>query len=496
MVNFGERLRNELRHEGWESHYIQYGSLKKILKKVYQLQSEGSFVEAGKLRRTFKTQLEEDIHSVDTWFIELCLKLFQQGVQLAKSVDECLHDDYAATLSVGKVSINSSLVVLSMDEKDQTKTQEEKEVDEEKEEGEEEEKKEEKEEEEEVEKDTQEEEHEENAEHAEKAEENSPKLHKKSKSAIARSAIESLVAFRREVKSIIKYAVINKEAVRKIVKKYDKNLGGNKLDSTRLEHVFEDLVTNKTEFTKSRDMPAIIQASELVARLRTQILLKNASFARYYDSLLRTTELTKTTTEDHGNAASSLPPTASSATTKDHDNTDTASILENMDDSHGSSSSSSSSSGANGNSSSASHIVPCPCGGYELQWFIQRPDDYVQKRHQLNATHKNKACGKYLPRRDYSHRRWALALCLLLLVILLGIVLNYGIQPERTQTLVYLGVIGAIVRETFFVVCIGVVNQKQIVANYDSSCMHVNLCFVVCVVVVNHIATTILPTFM
>ena len=51
-------------------------------------------------------------------------------------------------------------------------------------------------------------------------------------------------------------------------------------------------------------------------------------------------------------------------------------------------------------------------------------------------------------------------------------------------------------KRTTFVVCIGVVNQKQIVANYDSSCMHVNLCFVVCVVVVNHIATTIFPTFM
>ena len=122
-----------------------------------------------------------------------------------------------------------------------------------------------------------------------------------SKTAVARHAIDQLVAYRREVKAIIKFAVVNKEAVRKIVKKYDKNLGGNKYDSDRLQHVMDEHVQHNTEFSKTRTMPSIAQALDLVSRLRTQIILKSSTFARYYESLLRPAELNNNT--DEGDAA-------------------------------------------------------------------------------------------------------------------------------------------------------------------------------------------------
>ena len=49
-------------------------------------------------------------------------------------------------------------------------------------------------------------------------------------------------------------------------------------------------------------------------------------------------------------------------------------------------------------------IVPCPCG-YELQWSIQRPDEYLQKLIQTNHKRQSDACGKYLPCHHYHHRK-------------------------------------------------------------------------------------------
>jgi phosphate/sulfate permease len=438
MVKFGARLRDELRHEGWESHYIQYKSLKKVLKKVVQKEVEGSFVAATKLRLSFKKQLEEDIANVDSWFVELCSQLFQKGVRLAKIVEACLHEDYDANISVGKESVSSFSIVVMEEEKTETKEEADainktsevetndsavvgnvKEEDDEK--------------------DTKVviAVDEISGETSGSASLTNILQKKRSKSSIAREAIEKFVAFRREVKAIIKYASVNKEAVRKIVKKHDKNLGGNKYDSERLGPIMADYVKTKTEFSKERAMPPIAQALDLVNRLKTQILLKSSSFARYYESLLRSTELTKDENESSTNEFKSggngdqQKDDMTASTILDDNNSNDGSLLGTDE------------TGKNITAAQPS-IVPCPCG-YELQWSIQRPDEYLQKLIQTNHKRQSDACGKYLPCHHYHHRKWTISTFVLIIIIFIGLIFNYGVQPERTQTLVYLGILGAVI---------------------------------------------------
>ena len=446
MVNFGERLQDELRHEGWESKYIQYQVLKKLLKTVVKYEVRGQFVAAAKIRLQFRTALEEDIATADDWFIERASKLFSKGVRLAKIVSSCLSSDFQADLGslrsfdivvmdkeatikqTANTSDTSKPSVTNDDTNDDPNDDTTNDTNEDP-----------------TNDTTNDPTNDTKAEDpadqgntpttpdAEESKQTTATLDPsssppQSKTVVARDAIDQLVAYRREVKAIIKFAVVNKEAVRKIVKKHDKNLGGNKYDSDRLQHVMDEHVQHNTEFSKTRTMPSIVQALDLVSRLRTQIVLKSSTFARYYESLLRSAELNNNTDEDDAHKHNN-----------DHDTTsqslEEVAILEDVDEEvHGSSS-----------GGRETNTVPCPCGGYELNWYVSRPDDYVQQVHKRNQKYQDHACGKCLPCTSYSYRRWTLFLFALGSVVVLGVILSYGIRPERTQTLVYLGVIGAVI---------------------------------------------------
>ena len=91
MVNFGERLRDELRREGWESHYIQYGTLKKVLKKIARQEQSGHFSRSGQLRKEFKIVLVADIARIDAFFKDKLRPLVGDAARLSRSIEDCLN---------------------------------------------------------------------------------------------------------------------------------------------------------------------------------------------------------------------------------------------------------------------------------------------------------------------------------------------------------------------------------------------------------------------
>ena len=322
MVKFGARLRDELRHVGWEAHYVQYKPLKKILKKIRQSEITGEFVKANTFRKSFKVALEQDIFSVDQFFQTLINQLFDDGAKLAKLIENCLSnsddniDILDQTSTIGDASVDIPNKETAVGEPNGIEEQK-------------------------IQKSQEEEEEEEEAEqidhgvitptatkindgetvaetpseisHPVEFETNTqtpttdasadtdnttsdettllqlPTNPQRSKSSFARYAIEQLVAFRRNVEAIVKYAAVNKEAVRKIVKKHDKQTAAS--DTPRLEFTMQEHVDTQTTFSQARTTAQIVRSLELASKLRTKIILKSTSFANYYDRLQSTSEL-------------------------------------------------------------------------------------------------------------------------------------------------------------------------------------------------------------
>ena len=87
----------------------------------------------------------------------------------------------------------------------------------------------------------------------------------------------------------------------------------------------------------------------------------------------------------------------------------------------------------------------CPCG-YQLQWSLTRPIGYRTLRKREEQRRRNDWCGKYFSRNVSLFARQSIIIGSLL-VLICGVVLifAFGVQPARTLTLVYLGVIGAVI---------------------------------------------------
>ena len=82
-----------------------------------------------------------------------------------------------------------------------------------------------------------------------------------------------------------------------------------------------------------------------------------------------------------------------------------------------------------------------------LNSTIGRPDDFDEKERVLNVKHRNDCCGKYclqcVP--SYRHRQWIIWLVGVSLCITSLLIIVFAVQPRKTDTLVILGVIGAII---------------------------------------------------
>ena len=253
MVKFAAHLRDELRREGWEAFYIKYKPLKKLLKKITNYEEKADIVEAVKVRQNFVDQLETNMREVEAFFLLQTSKLAEHGERVSTLMIKSLRE------SVDGDVYNPSLVVRLQAAQAKARVKAklaEKEKEEEKEEKEEKEGKEGK------------------AVEA-KEKDNQPnsastttstttestdtteveavldentvvslemqnEISEKFKSSLetvvetveekrmrrsieACDAMNDLVAYRREIDAIVKYSAVNCEAVRKIVKKHDKN---------------------------------------------------------------------------------------------------------------------------------------------------------------------------------------------------------------------------------------------------------------------------------
>ena len=213
MVNFGQRLRDELRREGWESKYIKYAVLKKILKKISKHELKANFTKSVKARQDFQKQLQEDIDQVDLFFQSRISFLLNDADRLLTQVEECLQTTDADVNIFDMNSLTEQKdIALKNDDDDDDDEEEEINLTGET-------------------KDTTgttevvaEVDRADDMLTEQKNTDQDELIPKKSKSQIARESIEGLVAFRRQVDAIVQYAYVNKEAVRKIVKKHDKNL--------------------------------------------------------------------------------------------------------------------------------------------------------------------------------------------------------------------------------------------------------------------------------
>ena len=257
MVKFAAHLRDELRREGWEAFYIKYKPLKKLLKKITNYEEKADIVEAVKVRQNFVDQLETNMREVEAFFLLQTSKLAEHGERVStlmiKSLRESVDGDvYNPSLVVrlqaaqAKARVKAKLAEKE-EEKEEKKEKEEKEGKEGKE-GKAVEAKE---------KDNQPNsastttstttESTDTTEVEAVLDENTVvslemqnEISEKFKSSLetvvetveekrmrrsieACDAMNDLVAYRREIDAIVKYSAVNCEAVRKIVKKHDKN---------------------------------------------------------------------------------------------------------------------------------------------------------------------------------------------------------------------------------------------------------------------------------
>jgi len=296
MVNFGERLRDELRREGWESHYIQYGTLKKVLKKIARQEQSGHFSRSGQLRKEFKIVLVADIARIDAFFKDKLRPLVGDAARLSRSIEDCLNTTDADVRLFDLKSTTSFEEAIELPVQDENRFGETKEY------------------------------HRDGAAGVldvvevvleEVQDDGAPAptlppptsptspsstpevaflidlesgsfddsslLPPPSKSALARAAVDALVAFRREVGALVKYAYVNKEAVRKIVKKHDKNL--TTVMDQPIGDEMELLLAEETAFGVADSSTKILLLFQVIEQLKRKIQMKSMEFSRYYATL-------------------------------------------------------------------------------------------------------------------------------------------------------------------------------------------------------------------
>ena len=84
MVKFGKRLEEELVKEGWEASYVQYGSLKKLIKAISAHEVGGEMLKAYESQESFLSMLKGSIKSVEDFYVEQAQVLMAE----AKAVKE------------------------------------------------------------------------------------------------------------------------------------------------------------------------------------------------------------------------------------------------------------------------------------------------------------------------------------------------------------------------------------------------------------------------
>ena len=248
MVKFAAHLRDELRREGWEAFYIKYKPLKKLLKKITNYEEKADIVEAVKVRQNFVDQLETNMREVEAFFLLQTSKLAEHGERVStlmiKSLRESVDGDvYNPSLVVrlqaaqAKARVKAKLAEKE-EEKEEKEEKEGKAVE------------------------AKEKDNQPNSastttstitestdateveavldENTVVSLEMQNEISEKFKSSLetvvetveekrmrrsieACDAMNDLVAYRREIDAIVKYSAVNCEAVRKIVKKHDKN---------------------------------------------------------------------------------------------------------------------------------------------------------------------------------------------------------------------------------------------------------------------------------
>ena len=319
MVNFGERLRDELRREGWESHYIQYGTLKKVLKKIARQEQSGHFSRSGQLRKEFKIVLVADIARIDAFFKDKLRPLVGDAARLSRSIEDCLNTTDADVRLFDLKSTTSFEEAIELPVQDENRFGETKEY------------------------------HRDGAAGVldvvevvleEVQDDGAPAptlppptspsspsstpevaflidlesgsfddsslLPPPSKSALARAAVDALVAFRREVGALVKYAYVNKEAVRKIVKKHDKNL--TTVMDQPIGDEMELLLAEETAFGVADSSTKILLLFQVIEQLKRKIQMKSMEFSRYYATLQQGNEEEGGPGEEEGGVAEPARP--------------------------------------------------------------------------------------------------------------------------------------------------------------------------------------------
>ena len=454
MVKFAARLRDELRREGWEAYYIKYKPLKKLLKKIAAFERTADIVRAVKVRQQFVDQLEQNVQQVQAFFAQPTRALAAQGARVSAALLAALD----ASID-GDVYNPAALVVQFAEEKEGVK---EEGVHSEtataagakatgggKESGSK------------ISADTAAADTEEHSAptSSDDVEASLPAPETEEEASARRSkeacaAMDGLAAFRREIAAVVTYAAVNCEAVRKIVKKHDKQA----LDTLLAPRMHAFMLT--MSFASARSNDAILTALDCASDLHHRLTMKSKSFARYFDSLLRKSTLAYATDDGgyssstsllNNDAASShaLFVIGGSASTRDGIAGSTANNNDKTKSTYSSTSEPSVRLGASINRKVAgdgTHVCTyCPCG-YRLNWSFARPAGYRLIKQREEIRRQDDWCGKYFPRSWPLACRQSTVLGAVLVVISSVIViLALAVQPERTRTLVYLGVIGAVV---------------------------------------------------
>lgn len=87
MVKFGQRLVEELVKDGWESSYVQYGALKKLIKAVSSHEVKGEMVLAFENQERFITSLQHSIQSASDFYQQEADRVLVSAADVRKQLD-------------------------------------------------------------------------------------------------------------------------------------------------------------------------------------------------------------------------------------------------------------------------------------------------------------------------------------------------------------------------------------------------------------------------
>ena len=76
-MKFGARLLSELMRDGWQPHYINYKSLKKLISKMAKAELEGEIVESHTLYEDFVARIIQQLVGADVFFSKSVSELTQ-----------------------------------------------------------------------------------------------------------------------------------------------------------------------------------------------------------------------------------------------------------------------------------------------------------------------------------------------------------------------------------------------------------------------------------